>query len=187
MLLATLLACLVFAWMAYRSRSGRQQRVAAIGLQKRGASVQFDRPLDSDSQLLSSASDGPIGAFADMFAPNVDDVYAKDKPLTDADLVNLRGLRRLDRLALSGTKITDAGLEHLRFVPQLPNLQLSRTAITDAGLVHLKAVTRLEVLLLDGTQITDAGLVHVGTCATCACSTFRIPPLEMPVWLTCRV
>ncbi len=161
LLVATLLACCVFAWMAYRSRSGRQQRAAAIALQTSGASVQFDPRLDSDSRFLKAASEGPIGAFADMFAPNVDDVFAEDKPLTDADLVNLRGLKHLDRLVLSGTKITDAGLEHLRHVPQLPNLQLSRTAITDAGLVHLKAVPRLEVLLLDGTEITDAGLVHL--------------------------
>jgi len=163
MLVATLLACLVFAWMAFRSRSGRQQRTAAIALQQRGASLQFDRRLDNDSRFLTSATDGPVGAFADMFAPNVERVQADDKPLTDADLVNLRGLRRLDSLELCGTKITDAGLQHLRHVPQLSNLQLSKTAITDAGLVHLKAVPRLEVLLLDGTQITDAGLVHVGT------------------------
>src|SRR5574340_1220304 len=163
LLVATFLACLLFAWMACLSRSGRQQRAAARALQQRGASVRFDRRLDSDSQFPTSASDGPIGALEDMFAPNVDDVFAKDKPLTDADLVNLRGLKHLKRLVLSGTKITDAGLEHLGQVPQLPNLQLSRTAITDAGLVHLNAVPRLEVLVLDGTQITDAGLVHVGT------------------------
>jgi len=163
LLVAIFLACLLFAWMAYLSRSGRQQRAAARALQQRGASVQYDRRVDNDSSLPTSVPDGPIGAFADMFASNVDDVFAEDKPLTDADLVNLRGLKHLDRLVLSGTKITDAGLEHLRHVAQLPNLCLSRTAITDAGLVHLKAVPRLEVLLLDGTQITDAGLVHVGT------------------------
>ena len=161
LLVAIFLACLLFAWMAYLSRSGRQQRAAARALQQRGASVQYDRRVDSDSPFPTSLPDGPIGAFADMFAPNVDDVFAEDKPLTDADLVNLRGLKHLDRLVLSGTKITDAGLEHLRHVPQLPNLWLSRTAITDAGLVHLKAVPRLEILLLDGTQITDSGLVHL--------------------------
>ena len=161
LLVVTFLACLLFARLAYLSQSGRQQRVAARALQQRGASVQFDRRVDSDSPLPTSVSDGPFGAFADMFAPNVDDVFAEDQPLTDADLINLRGLKRLDRLVLSGTKITDAGLEQLRHVPQLPNLWLSRTAITDAGLVHLKAVPRLEILLLDGTHITDAGLVHL--------------------------
>ena len=135
---------------------------AATALQQRGASEQYDRRLDKDNPFPRAVSDGPIGAFADMFAPNVDDVFAEDKPLIDADLVNLRGLKHLDRLVLSGTKITDTGLEHLRHVPQLPNLRLSRTAITDAGLVHLKAVPRLEVLLLDGTQIANEGLVHVG-------------------------
>ena len=40
-----------------------------------------------------------------MFGLNVDNVFAEDKPLIDADLVNLRGLKHLDRLVLSGTKI----------------------------------------------------------------------------------
>jgi predicted negative regulator of RcsB-dependent stress response len=69
MLVVVFLACLLFAWLAYLSRSGRQQRAAATAFQQRGASVQYDRPLDKDRPLPAAVSDGPIGAFADMFAP----------------------------------------------------------------------------------------------------------------------
>ncbi len=71
------------AWMVHLGRSGRQQRESAIGLQRRGAYVQFDRPYDDNSENLVSA--GPVGLFADMFSPNVVDVFAENKPLTDAD------------------------------------------------------------------------------------------------------
>jgi hypothetical protein len=39
---------------------------------------------------------------------------------------------------LSGTKVTDAGLVHLRVLTKLQNLNLSNTQVTDAGVAELK-------------------------------------------------
>jgi hypothetical protein len=79
-------------------------------------------------------------------------------PLTDAGLAYLTGLTRLRELALMQTRITDAGLAHLRGLTSLEDLWLADTRITDAGLAHLTGLTRLRQLWLKGTQVTDAGV-----------------------------
>ena len=47
---------------------------------------------------------------------------------------------------LSGTEITDAALVHLKELKKLESLRLNDTKITDAGLVHLKGLTKLGYL-----------------------------------------
>ena len=56
------------------------------------------------------------------------------------------------------TQVTDAGLMHLKGLTKLELLYLNRTQITDAGLEHLKGLTNLEDLWLNGTQVTDEGV-----------------------------
>ena len=82
--------------------------------------------------------------------------------ITDAGLVHLKGLTRLQTLNLSGTQITDAGLEYLKGLTRLQTLNLNGTQITDAGLEYLKGLTQLRELHLSCCkQITDAGLEHL--------------------------
>ncbi len=81
--------------------------------------------------------------------------------ITDAELVDLKGLTRLAELSLRDTQFTDAELVHLKVLFFLENLNLGNTEITDAGLVHLKTMTNLKHLDLYDTQITDAGLLHL--------------------------
>ncbi len=82
--------------------------------------------------------------------------------ITDAGLVHLKGLTKLQSLVLSDTKITDAGLVHLKGLTNLQTLYLYNTQITDAGLVHLKGLINLELIGLGFCRkITDAGLVHL--------------------------
>ncbi len=80
---------------------------------------------------------------------------------TDADLVHLKSLPRLQELYLNNTQITDAGLVHLTGLTNLETLGLGFTQITDVGLAHLTRLTNLQWLDLWNTQITDAGLVHL--------------------------
>jgi len=80
--------------------------------------------------------------------------------VTDAGLVHLKGLTKLEKLHLDGTRVTDAGLIHLKGLTSLDNLSLTGTDVTDAGLVHLEGMTNLTGLSL-GTRITDDGLVHL--------------------------
>jgi hypothetical protein len=78
--------------------------------------------------------------------------------VTDAGLKDLKELKGLRKLYLSGTKITDAGLKDLKELKGLEMLDLTRTKITDAGLKDLKELKDLKTLYLYGNQITDAGL-----------------------------
>ena len=81
--------------------------------------------------------------------------------LTDAGLRHLTGLRRLQELRLSRTKITDEGLDSLSSMRQLKSLHLEETALTDDGLAKLAHLQQLEELWLLDTAVTDAGVEHL--------------------------
>ncbi|HPM85335.1 MAG TPA: hypothetical protein PLF81_31750, partial [Candidatus Anammoximicrobium sp.] len=70
-------------------------------------------------------------------------VASQDCPVTDASLVQVKGLTRLKTLALYHTRVTDAGLVHLKGLRQLECLELCGTRVTEAGLVHLQGLPRL--------------------------------------------
>jgi hypothetical protein len=69
-------------------------------------------------------------------------------------LEHLPDLRVLD---LSDTAVTDAGLVHVKGLAKLEELELDGTEVTDAGLVHLKGLSNLRKLRLQGTQVTEQG------------------------------
>ena len=69
-----------------------------------------------------------------------------------------RAASRVLGLSIHGTLITDAGLVHLKGLTKLQELHLNETKVTDAGLAHLKDLTNLQTLNLRFTQVTDAGL-----------------------------
>ena len=84
--------------------------------------------------------------------------------VTDADLIHLKGLKRLEILNFTDTKITDAGLDLLNgsgVLASLHALVLSGTEITDAGISVNMGATRLKSLVIDRTNISDAGLAHL--------------------------
>ena len=83
--------------------------------------------------------------------------------VTDNGLLNLKGLNRLEVLGLGWTKITDTGLENLNLkgLNRLQRLILSQTQVTDNGLVNLKGMNHLQYLFLDHTHVADAGLVYL--------------------------
>lgn len=81
--------------------------------------------------------------------------------ITDAGLRHLTGLRRLQELRLSRTKVTDDGLDSLSNMRQLKSLHLEETALTDDGLAKLAHLQQLEELWLLDTAVTDAGVEHL--------------------------
>jgi hypothetical protein len=67
--------------------------------------------------------------------------------LSDAGLVHLRELPKLERLNLANTKVTDIGLRHLHVLPKLNAIHLKKTAVTDAGRKALKdAIPSIEFI-----------------------------------------
>jgi Leucine-rich repeat (LRR) protein len=81
--------------------------------------------------------------------------------ITDAGLVHLSGMTRLEWLDLTGCKITGGGLASLQDMKQLKRLCLGWTRVDDRGLEIIAGFLRLEHLELHQTKITDAGLVHL--------------------------
>ncbi len=88
-------------------------------------------------------------------------VSLRKTKVTDAELVLLRGLTRLEEIDLGKTGVTDAGLVHLKGLAKLQWLGLQETKITDAGLVHLQGLTKLQWVGLAETKVTDVGLEHL--------------------------
>jgi Leucine Rich repeat len=79
--------------------------------------------------------------------------------LSDATLVPIKALRKLQILNLGGQPITDVGLANLAALNELRDLDLQMTEITDAGLEHLKALKRLKSLDVTGTKVTPKGIL----------------------------
>src|SRR6185436_1542851 len=124
------------------------------------------------SLLPSLAKDHPNLRVLQLIGTNV----------TDADLVHLLGLAKLEWLGLRSTSVTGAGLAQLATLRNLnyvnladtklsdaempavgkllglTGMNLSNTKITDAGLIHLQSIGRLTKLNLTGTAVTDAGV-----------------------------
>jgi len=72
--------------------------------------------------------------------------FAGNGLVTDAAMKNVKGLKNLRELNLSGTKITDTGLEELKELKNLRELILDGTRVTDAGVEDLKkALPQLNV------------------------------------------
>jgi thiol-disulfide isomerase/thioredoxin len=82
----------------------------------------------------------------------------RSKPITDANLKDIKRVKGLQNLLLIDTKVTDDGLKELKDWKELQLLFLHETAITDEGLKELKGLEGLRMLGLVGTKVTDAGL-----------------------------
>ena len=58
----------------------------------------------------------------------------------------MKGLRNVQSLGLSGTKVTDAGLKHLQGLKKLKELLLFGTDVTDEGIKKLhRALPKCEI------------------------------------------
>ena len=87
--------------------------------------------------------------------------FLHNEKISDAGLVHLKGLNKLQALNLSFTNVTDAGLIHLRELTKLKSLYLVNYQFSDTGLVHLKKLANLSFLDLSETQVTDAGVAEL--------------------------
>jgi hypothetical protein len=80
---------------------------------------------------------------------------------TDAELIQVGNLKRLERLDLYGSLVTDRGLARLKGLPHLHTLLLVRTKVGDAGLAQLAGMKSLRILSLEGTELSDEGVSHL--------------------------
>jgi acetyl esterase/lipase len=84
-----------------------------------------------------------------------------ERKVTDADLIQLKGLDDLQELDLTRTGITSAGLANLKDLTSLKKLFLTETKVDDAGISHLQGMKALETLGLSGTKIGNPALTRL--------------------------
>jgi len=169
----TTLVAIACSWYAWEMNEAAERRAAIAKIEKAGGNIGYYDPLGKFfgpgfgdpprwySWLRRLHGDVHLGNVVaiDVYDPFVGP--SKPRCVTDADLVHLNGLTKLETLSLAGMEITDAGLGNLEGLTTLKSLELGRTQITDAGLLNLKGLTKLHSLSLRSTQITDAGILHL--------------------------
>jgi hypothetical protein len=146
-----------------------KQQHAAARIQRLGGWVKFDgtnpdRPVVVVAPIQRQFTDAGLVHLREL--TKLQELHLNHTEVTDAGLVHLKGLTELRRLGLMHTKVGDAGLVHLAGLTELVSLNLTSTEITDTGLVHLQGLTNLRFLYLDSpycfkSEITDRGLVHL--------------------------
>jgi hypothetical protein len=141
----------------------RQQAVSA--LQALGAQVIQDAGFDGRVWCVNFTPNSVSDADLELLKPLTGITAVRltgCTQVTDAGLVHLLGLTKLQALAIDGTQVTDAGLVHLKGMKELIGLECGAANIHGEGLVHLQALPKLNSLHLNKSGITDAGMVHVG-------------------------
>jgi len=79
----------------------------------------------------------------------------------DADMVHLKGFKKLECLSLGASDVTDAGVRDIGELTALKVLSLYDTRISDFGLKHLKKLTNLKVLNVGKTGVTSDGVASL--------------------------
>jgi len=65
--------------------------------------------------------------------------HAAKTDITDAGLVNLAGMKKLETLIIVNAGVTDSGLEFIKKLSNLKRVHLAKTNVTEAGIASLKA------------------------------------------------
>jgi hypothetical protein len=160
----TLVACCAVVPFACGPDPRAGQQLAVVAVEQFGGSVVRDFKRDGDPVVKVDLADKPV-SDADLVPlkglTQLNALVLRKTRVTDAGLANLLAIGKLRNLDLDHTPITDAGLTHLGELTSLRDLRLARTGITDAGLAHLRPLTKLWVLGLGGTNVSDAGLIHL--------------------------
>jgi hypothetical protein len=151
LLVVLTLASVSLGWLTYERNEVQKREVAIARIKELGGRVYFDE--EKPFRPIWIVPLFGHRAFYEVRAVDLDETK-----VTDADLVHLTGLTKLDLLRLSHTQITDAGLVHLTGLSSLKTLSLSYTQVTDAGLVHLVGLKELKELVLVSTRVTDEGI-----------------------------
>jgi hypothetical protein len=128
------------SWLAVKMKQARRQKETVEAVIKLGGIVEYDDGTDSLHSKKGATVSGPTWLrkiFGDDFFRNVTYVGFDDPKITDADIKLLEGLLQLQRVSFWGTSVTVDGLKQLEGLKSLEDLDLSCTRITDADLEPL--------------------------------------------------
>lgn len=152
----------ILGWIVYEAHV---QHEAVVAIRRSGGGVGYDWDWRNGRFIRNGKPWCPkwlvdlIGV--DYFGSPVVVWFPGKEGGSDADLVHIGRLARLDTLDIRSPKVTDKGLSHSGEMNSLHTLHLGGTAISDAGMEHIRRLTSLEWLSLAGTRISDAGIEHL--------------------------
>jgi hypothetical protein len=153
--IAFCICVLVILWF----RSVHQERRAADEIERLDGRVYYVWRLDEKISVETAKSDLAPGWLlpGDAFAAEVFLPHCHEESL-DQKLACLKRLRNLRRLNLSNAGITDAALVHVAGLARLEWFSVRYTPITDEGVRQLESSVRLKWLDLTNTRVTDDSL-----------------------------
>jgi len=168
------LVLIVGGSLGWLTRSAQIQRDAVSSIRRAGGLVTYDWQQKHGKLNQTTTTWAPkwlVDGIGIDYFDHVVYVSLRGR-VSDAELVHVSRLTRLDYLSLIHTEVRDSQLVHIKEMTRLKELSISETKVGDAGLVHLKGLTGLHGLYLDHTMVTDAGLTHLEWLANLECASF---------------
>ena len=87
----------------------------------------------------------------------------RDTKITNAGIINIKGMKDLKRLHLERTNVDDGCIDYLTGLQELEYLNLYSTKVSDLGLSKLKDLKNLKKLYLWQTNVTNEGVKQLET------------------------
>ena len=164
-----------------RTAAAKRQSEAVKAILRAHGQVDYDFQLDASGHFIERAESPPspwvrilhgkdpctyvVGASVRdeasqkylKYLPKLQSVGIWDTNLSADGIRNLKGLRSLRSLILSGD-VADAELKYLRDMRSLRVFMLRSGGVTDAGLKYLEGLSDLRWLILDNTEVTEEGV-----------------------------
>jgi hypothetical protein len=173
---AMILILVLAAWLGLITHRARAQHEAVAAVRKGGGHVVYE------GRYFDPRPSDVVGFFRPRWLVNLVGIdylcnvteVSLDGLATDAHLIPIGRLPRLEHLSITRSPITDAGLRHLQGLRELRKLYLHVTLISDRGLVHLSGMDSLQLLTLVDTKVTDEGLPMLS--GLCCLQELDLPP-----------
>jgi hypothetical protein len=183
LMIATFIACILFATHAKWRRDAQQRTAIRNNLQAQAAVIlqhedfegakpaKYPRWLEN---LVGTEYLYPLNAFCLVQNAEPDSIITEAASLphlylvklpacqiTDQSLIPLTKLRSLVWLELFSTPITDEGVKTVSSVKSIEILDLRSTKVTDGCVPSIASLPRLRRLLVSGTAISPAGIKEI--------------------------
>jgi hypothetical protein len=130
--------------------------VQFYGIWLRHQAVARIRELGGDVDLDNAGFEPRFLAL--FLSPPVRCVWLKGVQARPADFQYLAGLKHVERLDLSGTRIDSVGMRLLGSMSQLQTLNLNGTGTDDSGIQHLRKLKYIKTLSIAHNRVSDVGL-----------------------------
>jgi hypothetical protein len=172
LLIVVVLASLVMGCVVAFMEEARRQRSLAKAMSDAGVTVTDEGDVLVVPSVIRSPTPGCWANIAEVFVETDEGMkYLKEFPnartvgihgqVTDAGMVHIKDVPRLEELTLGQSNVSNTGLWHVGQLTGLRKLYLRSDTISDDGLQYIGNLSELDRLGLCGVDVSDAGLVHL--------------------------